>query len=101
MNSQQELAVHFYKVRDEMKKASDRILRRSVLSILVAASMYIPQTMVKFTEYVTKDNSPVTDETVENGTQYVLNKGKTDNITVGVIWVAKCLLRRLGQKYLY
>ena len=65
-----------------MKEESGRILKRPVLSVLVAAALYTPQVMA-FTEEVT-GGSTVTDETVENGTQYVLNKGKTDNITVGV-----------------
>lgn len=82
MNSRKDLSVHFYKVRDEMKTESDRILKRSVLFVLVAAALYSSQVMA-FTEEVT-GGSTVTDETVENGTQYVLNKGKTDNITVGV-----------------
>ncbi|KAB3085786.1 hypothetical protein F9222_23550, partial [Escherichia coli] len=82
MNSRQRLSVHFYKVRDEMKKESDRILKRSVLSVLVAAALYTSHVMA-FTEEVTADNSPVSGETVENGTQTVHNEGKTENITVG------------------
>ncbi|HBA2641153.1 TPA: hypothetical protein J6M74_004676, partial [Escherichia coli] len=64
-----------------MKKASDRILKRSVLSVLVAATLHIPQTMAEFTETVTA-GSIVRDETVENGTQTVWNGGKTENITI-------------------
>ncbi|TBR37353.1 hypothetical protein EZJ62_23950, partial [Salmonella enterica subsp. enterica serovar Heidelberg] len=64
-----------------MKKASDRILKRSVLSVLVAATLHIPQTVAEFTETVTA-GSIVTDETVENGAQTVQNGGKTEDITI-------------------
>ncbi|KAB3083302.1 hypothetical protein F9222_26265, partial [Escherichia coli] len=64
-----------------MKKASDRILKRSVLSVLLAAALYTPQVMA-FTDEV-NDGVTVKDETVENGTQYVQNNGKTENIAVG------------------
>lgn len=80
MNSRKDLSVHFYKVRDEMKKASDRILRRSVLSVLVAAVLYTPQ-VIAFTKTVNSDET-AEDELVENGTQNVY--GKTSNITVGM-----------------
>ncbi|EJP7814197.1 AIDA repeat-containing protein, partial [Escherichia coli] len=64
-----------------MKKASDRILKRSVLSVLVAATLHIPQTMAEFTETVTA-GLIVRDETVENGTQTVWKGGKTEDITI-------------------
>ncbi|KAB3085026.1 hypothetical protein F9222_24585, partial [Escherichia coli] len=65
-----------------MKKESDRIFRRSVLSVLVTAALYTSHVMA-FTEEVT-GGSTVTDELVENGYQYIRYKGKTENITVGV-----------------
>ncbi|KAB3084246.1 hypothetical protein F9222_25535, partial [Escherichia coli] len=76
-----ESIVHFYKVRDDMKKASDRILKRSVLSVLVAVTLYTPQAMAEFTKIV--NSGTVEDQTVDNGgTQTVVNEGKTKNITV-------------------
>ncbi|KAB3083999.1 hypothetical protein F9222_25825, partial [Escherichia coli] len=74
-----EFIVHFYKVRYEMKKESDRILKRSVLSGLVAAALYTSQVMA-FTDPV-DSGSTVEHELVENGTQNVY--GETNNITVG------------------
>ncbi|HHN6585557.1 TPA: AIDA repeat-containing protein, partial [Escherichia coli] len=64
-----------------MKKASDRILKRSVLSILVAAALYTPQAMAGFTKVVT-EGSTVTDETVENGRQTVASGGTADKTTI-------------------
>ena len=58
-----------------MKKASDRILKRSVLSVLVTAALYTPQVMA-FTEIVNADNSPVKNETVDGRSQVVREDGR-------------------------
>ncbi|HHN8868776.1 TPA: AIDA repeat-containing protein, partial [Escherichia coli] len=64
-----------------MKKEADRILKRSVLSILVAAALYTPQAMAGFTEVVT-EGSTVIGETVENGRQTVESGGTAENTTI-------------------
>ncbi|HEI2818790.1 TPA: hypothetical protein SI646_004430, partial [Escherichia coli] len=63
-----------------MKKTSDRIFRRSALSVLVTAALYTSHVMA-FTERVT-DGSTVTGETVENGVQIVESGGTADNTTI-------------------
>ncbi|WP_261628312.1 autotransporter adhesin family protein, partial [Escherichia coli] len=64
-----------------MKKEADRILKRSVLSVLVAAALYTPQAMAEFTEVVT-EGSTVIGETVENGIQTVESGGTAENTTI-------------------
>ena len=63
-----------------MKTESDRILRRPVLSVLVAAALYTPQVMA-FTKTVNGGDT-AKDELVENGVQNVY--GEINNITVDV-----------------
>ena len=64
-----------------MKKTSDRILKHSLLSALMASILYTPQVMA-FTKNVS-GGLTVNGETVENGVQNVWNEGKANNITVG------------------
>ncbi|MEF4439662.1 hypothetical protein U9890_25175 [Escherichia coli] len=63
-----------------MKKTSDRIFRRSALSVLVTAALYTSHVMA-FTKIVT-DGSTVTGETVENGVQIVDTGGTASNTTI-------------------